>query len=65
MLDISKQEFDILEKFDGPFWLKFRNIATAYFYMLINCIWLFSFLLFFSSLFISMIGLLQLDLCVE
>lgn len=65
MFDISKQEFDILEKFDGPFWLKFRNIATAYFYMLINCIWLFSFLLFFSSLFISMIGLLQLDLCVE
>lgn len=38
MLDISKQEFDILEKFDGPFWLKFGNIATAYFYMLINCI---------------------------
>ena len=38
MLDISKQEFDILEKFDEPFWLKFRNIATAYFYMLINCI---------------------------
>lgn len=38
MFDISKQEFDILEKFYGPFWLKFRNIATAYFYMLINCI---------------------------
>lgn len=38
MLDISKQEFDILEKFNEPFWLKFGNIATAYFYMLINCI---------------------------